>query len=63
MQLCREAVIDELLLSGWKHYERFPRWDVYSRRNKDNYNYRYGLGLDFVTVFKNGRTARGYYNV
>jgi hypothetical protein len=52
--------IEELALSGRHIYRIFPRWKVFARKSRTGYqNF---LGLDFVTVFSNGRTAAGHIN-
>jgi len=61
--LSQSERIDELRKCGWSLYRVFPRWKVYARRNKDEYHHYFnGNGLDFVTVFKNGRMAQGHIN-
>ncbi len=53
----------ELYEAGWHLYRTFPRWKIFWRRNADEYHhYWHCLGMDFLTLFKNGRTAKGYIN-
>lgn len=54
--------IDTLIAEGWSIYQYFPRWVVMSRRNaEETHYYFYGFGYEFITVFKNARTAKGFY--
>jgi len=52
--------VDDLLRNGWKLYRTFPKWQVFSRRNGELSHYYFaGFNVNFITVFRNGRTARG----
>ena len=52
----------ELYESGWKCYRVFPRWKVFYRKNVEaRHDYWNCLGMDFITLFRNGRAARGHY--
>jgi len=63
--MMRDAEAREgLRKAGWTLYRVFDRWTIYSkkREGEDFYDYINGIGYDFMTVFKNGRKAKGFVN-
>ena len=60
---CRAEVIDELLQCGWSHHQTFPRWEVFCKHRPGcEHYYNNPAGLIYITVFRNGRTAKGHIN-
>jgi hypothetical protein len=60
----REEKIEELMASGWKVFENFKKrgWTVFYKKNNDVFHYYFNPhGNDYLTVFKNGRSAEGYF--
>ena len=53
--------IDDLRKQGWNFWRRYANgWAVLSRRNPDELHFYFNpVGLDFQTVFKQGRVATG----
>jgi len=62
MKVNEDLTIEQLLEAGWHLYRQLPRWKVFYRRNKELQELFGGAGLEYITVFRNGRTAKGYYN-
>jgi len=54
--------IDSLSRAGWRPYRTFPRWRVFARKTQEKHLQFNPQGLEFITVFKNGRTASGFIN-
>jgi len=54
--------IDDLKRNGWRLYQVYPRWKIFSRKTKDIHLQFNPMGLEFITVFRNGRTAKGHIN-
>ena len=51
----------DLEQGGWKLYPIFPRWKVFYKKRAEHPRCTDVYNFNFLTLFRNGRTARGHY--